>query len=75
MVGKRKSRRRRGTEPEGELVDQGVSQLLDSLPPERREAVRRAAQHTPRLVLTQGAFHTKLSEETQEAEHETTTSA
>jgi hypothetical protein len=62
-------------------VDQDVSALLASLPPERREAVTRAAQQTAHVILTQGVVKTTVSEETLPseetagAEHEAAASA
>lgn len=44
-------------------MDLDVSALLASLPPERQEAVTRAAQHTAHVILTQGAVKTTVSEE------------
>jgi hypothetical protein len=65
MGGKRRRRPGRGgTASQGEAVDMDVTALLASLPPERAEAVTRAAEQTAHVILTQGAVNTTLSEET-----------
>ena len=60
---------------QSEPTDSGADELLALLPPDRREAVRLAARHTPRLLLTEGAFNTTLSEETEGVERQIPVSA
>lgn len=76
MKVRRRSKAHGAEEPtQGESADSGASQLLAFLPADRREAVRQAAMRTPRLRLTEGAFSTTLSEETEGTESEVSVAA